>query len=538
MSLRTFPVLSDLSKTQKRNLISTPGCLHQSRRKIFKDKLLSSKTPIQLMKLSKTLDPGLISEEKELSPFWKESLQDQYQKLWLPIETDLQDLALSCLNTSLKDFKCPLECCQMMTSKSLLQSSQRTSYRSLQFSVPDTTDQEAIKGETIACKKIRFYPNENQLELFNKCLGASRFFYNRAVSIIEETGVKGTGILNLKTLRPLVMQSDQDVKGSNMEWQMEVPYDTRQEAISDAITSYKSALTNLRNNNISHFSISFRCKKGHKSQCFKVNKRAFNLEDVSIFPARLKASKTLRVRKRDLAKLKDIGEVAHNFTVIRTRPDYWYLCLPRTKNIPVYENATYKSVFLDPGVRTFQTFYSPEGVCGKIGCTELTDRLKPLAARHDSLWSVMSKLKRGSRKRANILRRCAKLRRKIQNIVDDLHWRTISFLCDHFHNIFIPEFKVSEMVVGSPLGSKITRKMLQLSHGLFKQRLSCYAKTKHRNVFVVGEAYTTKTCGSCGGIKDMNSLKTYDCPSCGCVMDRDIGAARNICLKLITKLLA
>ena len=404
--------------------------------------------------------------------------------------------------------------------------------------MPDTTDREAIKEEIIACKKVRFYPTEGQLELFNKCLGASRFFYNRAVSVIEELGVKGTGVLNLKNLRPLVMHSDQEARGTEMEWQVEVPYDTRQEAISDAITSYKSALTNLRNGNITHFTISFRCKKGHKSQCFKVNKNAFNIADVSIFPSRLKDSKTLRVRKRDLEKLKELEDVAHNFTIIKTRPDYWYFCLPRIKELPVYENATYKSVFLDPGARTFQTFYSPEGVCGKIGGEDLTNRLTKLASRHDALWSVMSKLKGRSRKRANILRRCAKVRKKMKNIVDDLHWRTCAFLCDHFQNIFIPEYKVSEMVHGSPLGSKITRKILQLSPGLFKQRLLYYAKTKHRNVFVVGEAYTTKTCGCCGAIKEMGSLKKYECPSCNSVLDRDINAARNICLKLITLLLS
>ena len=329
------------------------------------------------------------------------------------------------------------------------------------------------------------------------------------------------------------MKSDSDIPLNDpMEWQKLIPYDTRQEAIADAITSFKGCLTKIKSKQIIKFDVSFRSKKKMQTQAFRVNKNTLDPESMSFFPSRLgKKNKTFRMKKRDLVKFKKDGTLDGNFMILKTKPDYWYLCLPRTKTKEITK-ATHESVFLDPGVRTFQTFYSPDGICGKINSSI---DIKTIADRHDKLWSLSDDLTNSLKTKKSLRNRCSKLRHKLRNKIDDLHWQTCSLLCTTFQNIFIPSFQVAEMVKDSPLGNKITRKMLQLSHGKFRERLLYYGKTKGRNVYIVNEHYTTKTCGHCGKLKTMGGNSIYNCEACNTKIDRDYNGARNICLKFMTK---
>ena len=86
------------------------------------------------------------------------------------------------------------------------------------------------------------------------------------------------------------------------------------------------------------------------------------------------------------------------------------------------------------------------------------------------------------------------------------------------------------------MGSPVTRRMLQLSHGRFRERLKTYGAARGRDVNIITEEYTSKTCGGCGAIHaHLGAATVFKCPKCELVVGRDLGAARNMCVKVLSE---
>lgn len=173
---------------------------------------------------------------------------------------------------------------------------------------------------------------------------------------------------------------------------------------------------------------------------------------------------------------------------------------PNSNAVTIALDGT-RCVFIDPGVRTFLTFYSPDGLCGKIGGASFTSRV------HDLIHTAQLE--------------------ELDAEVIDMHARACHFLCMQFDVIFLPRFDVP--ITKTP-GS---RTMVHM-HAAFRSRLVDYARQCHKLVLDVPEHYTTQTCGLCGTCSKVGTSHVHVCPACGCVVDRDLNAARNICLLAIT----
>jgi putative transposase len=329
------------------------------------------------------------------------------------------------------------------------------------------------------------------------------------------------------TIRDAILPSESELT-EETKWQKEIPYDTKQFAIDQCMAAYQSNFALKKNGHIDTFDVKYKTKKS--SQTFQINKKAINFDKFLIFQKRI--PKKFKVRKRDIEKLKAGAD--GTVTMLITKSRKYYLCIPRTKE-QTYEPSPFKSVFLDPGERTFMTYYSPDGICGKIGDSYSRTYIEPLLKKIDKFESLRATCdNKVTKYRMKI--KLFKLWDKAKNRVNDLHWKTCNYLCNTFQTIFLPEFKVSEMVEKTPkrvISKKTVRNLLQLSHCEFRNRLIYYATTKHRQVVIVSEAYTTKTCGNCGCIKDVGAAKVFSC-KCGYTMDRDYHGARNLSIRCLS----
>jgi putative transposase len=202
----------------------------------------------------------------------------------------------------------------------------------------------------------------------------------------------------------------------------------------------------------------------------------------------------------------------------------WFLIIPEKRNIKKPENQRRGVVSLDPGVRTFLSFYS-EVANGHIGKGDF-HHIYHLCLKLDDMISKISKAK--CRKKRGLQKAKQKLMWRIFDLIDDLHKKTAHFFVTRYDTILIPNFETSAMV--TKLNSKVARNMLTFAHFRFKEFLKIKAEEYSCTVIEVSEAYTSRTCSYCGKLHPKNSKRVMKC-DCSASVDRDLNGARGILLK-------
>ena len=209
----------------------------------------------------------------------------------------------------------------------------------------------------------------------------------------------------------------------------------------------------------------------------------------------------------------------------------YHLSVPYDEKLPPERENQARVVALDPGVRSFLTWYSADSV-GKIGEGAFF-RIQRLCERLDDLLSRAAKSP--VRRRRNMRRAAGRMRIRIENLIDELHRQAARFLVNNFDVILLPGFETSEMVERGRrrIRSKTVRNLLSLAHYRFGMFLRHKAHETGVAILAVSEAYTTRTVSWTGEVLENVGGASVVVGQDGERMDRDYNGARGIYLRAL-----
>jgi putative transposase len=355
-------------------------------------------------------------------------------------------------------------------------------------------------------KKIRIYPTKKQRFVFKQWLGTSRRFFNDAIKYLQTSGTSAAWKI---------------IKGPQIAsapiWAEKMPYQIKSVAIRDACFAVIAAKRKGKQTG-QWQKVHFKKKRDPIQSCY-IPKGS--ITKVGIYPrltGELKWSENLP---------KEFGDGRLVFENGR-----WFVCLPTKIRRKESDNQG-RVVSLDPGVRTFLTYFSETG-CGKLGIGDF-GKIQRLCEHVDNLISRISKASHQQKQRFK--KAAARMRWRIRDLVNELHHKSAKFLVENFDIILLPTFETKNMVkrVSRKIKSKTVRSMLTWAHYRFKIFLKHKAFEFGKTVIDVNESYTSKTVSWTGEIIEIGSRKKIQSKD-GCIMDRDYNGARGIFLRALIEL--
>lgn len=465
---------------------------------ILNGKPRTCESGILMLKSSKTLARESISNEKDCGPYWNERCAELSSRLWLPTETVLQD---SEARSSSLLFNSPVENSWFLTrfhshpSRSL----RPTCLPSFTSFPVDCTDSE---NTGLRSRKIRIYPDFEQRRILRHWFGVSRYVYNKTIEYLKEPGTKANWMeIKLWLLKDLP------------EWCDGVPFQVKAIAVRDACQAVKNAKARWKRER-KYSEVKFRSRKS-PSQTIFIPKSAMNQTRGPYHTM--------------------LGEMSFSEVVpppqgdcrLTYRSGRWFVTVPVETATKTAESQG-RVVSIDPGVRTFATFYSPD-CCGKIGTGDFS-RIQRLCFHLDDLIS-RTRTEKDRNRRNRMKKAQARMRWKIRDLIAELHRKAALFFVRNFDVILIPKFETSQMSRRGyrKIRAKSVRSMLTFAHYRFQEFLKFKAWEYDKVVVHVNEAYTSKTCSWNGKIKKIGGARFIR--DDGVVVDRDYNGARGIFLR-------
>ena len=355
--------------------------------------------------------------------------------------------------------------------------------------------------------KYRIYPNNEQKIYLAKTFGCTRFIYNQMLAdrIKSYNENKDLDIKQIKYPTPAKYKKE-------FKWLKEID----SLALANAQMNLDKAYKNFFRDKSVGFPKFKSKKRNYNSYITNNQKGTIFIENKHIKLPKLKSMIKIKQHRKFVGKIKSctVSQVPSGKYFISILVDTENIQLPRMN----------KKIGIDLGLKEFAI--TSDGVFYKN-----PKWFRKSEKRLTKLQRNLSRKKKGSNNRRKARLKVAKIYEKIANQRKDFLQKLSTQLIRENQSIVIEDLKVSNMQKNHKLAKVIS----EVSWSKFRRMLEYKATWYGREIIIAPSNYaSSQLCSNCGNkssqTKDL-SCRTYICPVCGMVMDRDINASKNL-LKL------
>lgn len=266
----------------------------------------------------------------------------------------------------------------------------------------------------------------------------------------------------------------------------------------------------------------FKSKKSSKQSCRFPTDAISGIEGNRINIIKALKNVLFRCSRRDEIILNQFQDEIKSGTLVKTKSGNFYfsILIEIPKKLSLKLDKTDSKIGLDIGIKDF--IVDSNG--NKYENLKLIrNNEKKLAKLHRNV----SKKKKDSMNRNKAIKKLARFHEKIDNIKDYYLHQIVNKIVKENQLVVVEDLNVSGMLKNHNLA----RSIQELSISKFVSILKYKLEWNDRDFVQIDRFFpSSKKCNVCGDINHNLTLKdrTWKCPSCGTLHDRDVNASKNI----------